>query len=141
MDLVAEHNKSLSFFAEIAGLAMKVYNNYHGGLLESAYEAALKYLLEENGHKVERQVFVPIYWEDVLLDQNYRIDLLVDEEVIVELKAINFITEEQRRQLKSYMHITHKPYGMLINFSLDRLYSEWYRRDSQSGVIEKVSLI
>ncbi len=141
MDLVAEHNKRLSFFAEIVGLAMKVYNNYHGGLLESAYEAALKYLLEENGHKVERQVFVPIYWEDVLLDQNYRIDLLVDNEIIIELKAIKYIKEEQRKQLKSYMHITHKPYGMLINFSFDRLYSEWYRRDSRSGVIEKVSLI
>ncbi len=60
MDLLAEHNNRYRFFVEITGIAMKVYNKYHYGLLESAYEAAMKYLLEKEGFKVDRQVFLPI---------------------------------------------------------------------------------
>ena len=74
MDLIAEYNKKYEFFREIAGVAMKVHRKYRYGLLESAYEAALKYLLEQKGHKVERQVSLPIYWDDVQLDQTYRMD-------------------------------------------------------------------
>ncbi len=141
MDLITEHNQRWAFFGKIAGLAMKVYNEYRSGLMESAYEAALKYLLEQDGYKVEQQVFVPIYWKDVKLEQNYRLDLLIDDEIIVELKAIKYIGDEQRNQLKSYMHITKKPYGMLINFSEERLYSEWYYRCPSTGEIERVKLI
>lgn len=108
MNLLDEHNKKYQFFVDITGVAMKVYNKYHYGLLESAYEAAMRYLLELNGHKVECQVYLPIYWDDVKLDQNY-------------------------------LNLTHKPYGMLINFSPDRIYSEWYERFS-SGDIERIKL-
>ncbi len=120
---------------------MRVHSKYHGGLLESAYEAALKYLLEQDGHTVERQVFVPMYWEDVKLDQDYRLDLLVDGDIIIELKAINHIDTPQRRQLWNYLLITHKPYGMLINFSPDGLYSEWYEYNERTGDIDKIKLI
>ena len=118
---------------------MKVYNNYHSGLLESAYEAAMKYLLELDGYKVERQVALPIYWDDVKLDQTYRMDLVINDNIIVELKAIQFVSDEQRKQLKNYLNITHYPYGMLINFSPDRIYSEWYER-YPDGKIERVKL-
>lgn len=91
MDLIAEYNKKYEFFREIAGVAMKVHSKYHYGLLESAYEAALRFLLEQKGHKVERQVFLPIYWEEVQLDQTYRMDLVIDDNIIVELKAIAHI--------------------------------------------------
>ena len=64
MDLIEEHNKKYQFFADITGVAMKVYNKYRPGLLESAYEAAMKYLLELDGYKVEKQVDLPIYWEN-----------------------------------------------------------------------------
>jgi len=141
MDLISEYNQRWTIFTDIIGVAIKVYNNYRPGLMESAYEAALKYLLEHEGHNVERQVFVPIYWNDVLLDQNYRLDLLVDGNLILELKAVKYIGQEHRRQLKSYMHITHKPYGMLINFSDERLYSEWYYRNPKSDVIERIKLV
>lgn len=130
-----------AFFHDITGVAMSVHNKYHGGLLESAYEAALKYLLEQKGYKVERQVFVPMYWDDVRLDQDYRLDLLVDGDIIIELKAINHIDTPHRRQLWNYMRITRMPYGMLINFSPEGLYSEWYHFDEQSGNIEKIKLI
>ena len=139
MDLIKEHNKKYQFFADITGVAMKVYNNYHSGLLESAYESAMKYLLELDGYKVERQVALPIYWDDVKLDQTYRMDLVINDNIIVELKAIQFVSDEQRKQLKNYLNITHYPYGMLINFSPDRIYSEWYER-YPDGKIERVKL-
>ena len=139
MNLIEEHNKKYKFFADITGVAMKVYNKYRPGLLESAYEAAMKYLLELEGYKVEKQVPLPIYWDDVKLDQTYRMDLVINDNIIVELKAIQFVSEDQRKQLKNYLNITHSPYGMLINFSPDRLYSEWYERYSD-GKIERVKL-
>ena len=138
--MIKEYNERYAFFKEITGLAMRVHSKYHCDLLESAYEAALKYLLEQAGHKVERQVFVPMYWDDVRLDQDYRLDLLVDDDIIVELKAINHIDTPQRRQLINYLQLTHKPYGMLINFGAPSLYSEWYERDAQ-GIVEKVRLL
>ena len=141
MDLIEQHNRKYEFFREITGVAMKVYNKYHSGLLESAYEAALKYLLEQKGYKVERQVMLPIYWDDVLLDQTYRMDLVVNGNIIVELKAVNFVDKSHRRQLFNYMHLTHQPYGMIINFGGEHLFSEWYSRDASTGKIEKVTLI
>ena len=83
MDLIAEYNKKYEFFREITGVAMELHSRYRYGLLESAYEAARKYLLEQQGHKVERQVFLPIYWDDVQLDQTYRMDLVIDGNIIV----------------------------------------------------------
>ena len=88
MDLIKEHNAKYMFFHDITGVAMRIHRKYHSGLLESAYEAALKYLLEQEGYKVERQVYLPMYWEDVQLDQTYRMDLVVDDEIILELKAV-----------------------------------------------------
>jgi GxxExxY protein len=120
---------------------MRVHRKYHYGLLESAYEAALKYLLELKCYKVEQQVYLPIYWDDVQLDQTYRMDLVISGNIIVELKAINHIDTPHRRQLWNYLNITHFPYGMIINFSPDGLYSEWYHRDSETGVIDKIKMM
>lgn len=140
MDLITEHNNKYKFFSDITGLAMKVHSRYHAGLLESAYEAALKYLLELQGYKVERQVELPIYWDNIKLDQNYRMDLVVNRNIILELKYVNFVDKEHRNQLFNYMNLTHMPYGMLINFGSNNLYSEWYVWHSE-GDIEKVKLI
>lgn len=141
MDLIEEHNKKYSFFADITGVAMKVHSKYHGGLLESAYEAAMKYLLEQKGYKVEQQVWLPIYWDDVKLDQTYRMDLVVNDTIIIELKAVNFVDNNHRKQLYNYMNLTHTAFGMLINFGPKGLFSEWYERDIVSGEIDKVRLI
>ena len=141
MNLIEEYNKKYEFFKEITGEAMKVHRKYHGGLLESAYEAALKYLLELKGYKVERQVYLPIFWDDVPLDQTYRMDLVINDDIIVELKAINHVDTQHRRQLWNYMNLTHLPYGMLINFSPDGLYSEWYKRDALRNEIDKIKLL
>lgn len=141
VNLVQEYNKRYEFFREITGEAMRVHSKFRGGLLESDYEAALKYLLEKKGYTIERQVFLPMYWDDVRLDQDYRIDLVINGSIIVELKAINHIDTPHRRQLWNYMNLTHLPYGMLINFSPNGLYSEWYHRDELTGKIEKIKLM
>lgn len=141
MDAIKEHNERYKFFQEITGEAMKVYNRYHPGLLESAYEAALKYLLESKGFHVERQVYLPIYWDNVQLDQSYRIDLMVND-IIVELKAVQFINADHRKQLWNYMNLTNTKHGMLINFGNKQgLLSEWYERDSVSSEISKIRLL
>ena len=140
MDAISAYNKKYEFFKDITGEAMKIHRKWHSGLLESAYEAALKYLLEQKGFKVERQKFLPIYWDDVKLDQDYRLDLVVNDNIILELKAVNFVDKSHRRQLFNYMHLTHTEYGMLINFGGDSLFSEWYRRSPMTGEIDKIKL-
>jgi GxxExxY protein len=139
MNLIEEHNKRYNFFREVTGEAMRVHAKYKPGLLESAYEAALKYLLELNGYKVERQVYLPIFWDDVQLDQSYRMDLVVNGNIILELKAMPHVGDEHRRQLWNYMNLTHQPYGMLINFGGSHLYSDWYQR-YDDGKIERIKL-
>ena len=139
MNLIEEYNKQLARQKHIVGVAMKVFNKYHGGLLESAYECALKYLLVQDGYKVEVQKELPMYWDDVRLDKTYRMDLVVDDDIIIELKALKYIKDEQRKQLKNYMVLTHTRWGMLINFSIEQKKSEWYRLDA-NGSIEQVRL-
>ena len=107
MDAISEYNKKYEFFREITGEAMMIHRKWHSGLLESAYEAALKYLLEQKGFKVERQVYLPMFWDDVQLDHTYRMDLVINDNIIVELKAVKFVDKEHRRQLFNYMHLTH----------------------------------
>ena len=141
MDLIQEYNNKYKFFSDITGVAMLVHRKYHPGLLESAYEAAMEYLLKQQGFKVERQVFLPIYWEDVQLDQTYRMDLVVNGNIIVELKAVSFADKEHRHQLWNYMHLTHKQYGMLINSGSASLYSEWFERNIRTGEITKIKLM
>jgi len=139
MDLIKEHNEKYQFFRDITGLAMEVHREYHPGLLESAYEAALKYLLNQSGFHAESQVFLPIYWHEVQLDQTYRMDLVVNENIIIELKACKNVSTDHRRQLFNYMNLTHMPYGMIVNFGAASLYAEWYAR-YPSGEIEKVKM-
>ena len=141
MNLIQAHNEKYKFFQDITGVAMLVHRKYHPGLLESAYEAAMKYVLEQEGYTVERQVFLPIFWENVQLDQTYRMDLVIEGDIIVELKAVTHVDTPHRRQLWNYMNLTHTPYGMLINFGTDSLYSEWYERDEFTGEIDRVRLI
>ena len=116
---------------------MQVHAKYKPGLLESAYEAALKYLLTQKGYSVQQQVLLPIYWEDVKLDHTYRMDLVVNDNIIIELKAVSHVETGHRKQLWNYMNLTHMPYGMIINFGAPHLYTECYERDEKSGDILK----
>lgn len=141
MNLIEEHNKKYAFFKEITGVAMQIHREYRPGLLELAYQAALKYLLTQKQYKVQKQVLVPMYWKDVVLDEYYRLDLLVNDNIIIELKATKQVISEHRRQLHNYMRLTHIPYGMLINFGMSGLYSEWYELNTATNEIDKVTLM
>ena len=141
MNLITEYNKKLEPMRIITGEAMRVHRKFKPGLMESAYEAALKYLLDQKGMKVERQKYLPIFWDNVQLDQDYRMDLVVNDNIICELKAVGHVDHAHVRQLWSYMNITHMEYGMLINFGAQSLYSEWFRRDPTTGEITKVRLM
>ena len=89
----------------IIGAAMKVHSIVGPGLLESAYEACLVYELEKQRLRVRKQVLVPFRYEDLLVDNGYRIDLLVEDRVVVELKAIDNILPVHRGQLLSYLRL------------------------------------
>lgn len=117
---------------------MQVHGEYHPGLLESAYEAALVYLLKKKGFHIEEQVNLPMYWKDEKLPKHYCMDLVVGGDTIIELKAVKYVNNEHRKQLWNYQHLTHMPFGLLFNFGNESLFSEWYyRRDD--GIIIKLS--
>jgi GxxExxY protein len=97
---------------------MEVHRALGPGLLESAYEACLAFELVERGLKVERQKPLPVVYKDVNLDCGYRLDLLVDDQVIVELKAINDLASIHEAQMLSYLKLTGCKVGLLINFNV-----------------------
>jgi GxxExxY protein len=86
----------------IIGAAIKVHSVLGPGLLESAYETCLLYELEKQGLPIRRQVLIPIRYEDLTIDNGYRIDLLVGERIVVELKTVETILPVHRGQLLSY---------------------------------------
>lgn len=105
----------LSF--EIIGFAIKVHKKLGPGLLESVYEQCLKYELEKNGYDVKQQLSVKIIYDDLELESNLRIDLLVNDIIVVELKSVETILPIHEAQLLTYMKILERPQGLLINFN------------------------
>lgn len=106
---------------EITGYAIKVHKALGPGLLESVYEKCLKYELVQNGYKVEQQLLVPVAYDDMIIDTELRLDLLVNDCVVVELKAIENILPVHEAQLITYMKLLQKPQGLLINFFTDNI--------------------
>jgi GxxExxY protein len=105
----------------IIASAMKVHTALGPGLLESAYETCLLYELEKQGLPVRRQALIPIRYEDLTIDNGYRVDLLVADRVIVELKAVEAILPVHRGQLLSYLRLGGFKLGYLLNFHVARL--------------------
>ena len=105
----------------IIGCAIKVHASIGPGLLESAYEKCLAYELVRAGYLVERQVILPLMYEGFLIDAGYRLDLRVDNKVIVEIKAVEKVLPVHHAQLLSYMKLSGLHLGLLINFNVVRL--------------------
>ena len=105
----------------IIASAMKVHAAVGAGLLESAYETCLLYELEKQGLAVQRQVVIPLRYEDLMIDNGYRVDLLVEDRVIVELKALETILPVHRAQLLSYLRLGRFKLGYLLNFNVARM--------------------
>ena len=106
---------------QIIDAAMKVHTALGPGLLESAYEACLVHELRKRGLKVDVQLELPIEYDGVRLDVGYRIDLMVEDTVIVELKAVSEIQPIHEAQLLSYLKLSKRKIGLLINFHVLRL--------------------
>ena len=105
----------------IIGAAIEVHRHLGPGLLESTYEICLAYELERLGLLVERQKQLSVRYKEIMLDQGYRIDLLVNELVIVELKAVDTILPVHEAQLLSYLKHSGCKVGLLFNFNVKLL--------------------
>ena len=101
---------------EIIGFAIKVHKELGPGLLESIYEECLKYELESNGYDVKQHLTVKINYYDLETKSDLKIDLLVNDCVVVELKVVENILPIHEAQLLSYMKLLRRPQGLLINF-------------------------
>ena len=105
----------------IIGAAIEVHRALGPGLLESAYDACLAFELAARSLKVERQKSLPVVYKDVRLDCGYRLDLLVEESVIVEIKALEQLLPVHEAQLLSYLRLAGAKVGLLINFHVKAL--------------------
>ncbi len=97
--------------------SVAIHKKMGPGLLESVYESLLAYELKKNGLKVDSQVGLPVVYEDVTMDVGFRLDLLVENRVIVEIKSIEKLAPVHHKQLLTYLRLAHLPVGLLINFN------------------------
>ena len=100
------------------GASMQVYNHLGPGLLETIYEKALTYELTERGFNVNTQVDIDIKYKGVVLDTDLRLDLIVEDTLIIELKSVEKLAPVHFKQLRTYMKLLDKPIGLLINFNV-----------------------
>ena len=112
---------------KIIGCAIEVHKALGPGLLESAYEECLYYELRTAGLKVEKQKSLPVVYKEVKLDAGYRIDLLVEGCVVVELKAVEALHDVHTAQVLTYLKLSGCKLGLLMNFNVYRL-SEGIKR-------------
>ena len=105
----------------VIGCALEVYKTLGPGLLESVYEKALVIELTNKGIKAERQVPVNIFYKGVELGEGLRIDVLVEDSLVVELKSVDTLNKVHYKQLLTYLKITNKRAGLLINFNENNL--------------------
>ena len=106
---------------KIRGAIYDVYKELGPGLLESVYEEALCFELEQRGLKVERQIQVPIIFKGNVLKTELRLDVLVEDKVIVELKSVEEMKKVFAKQLLTYLRLMDKKIGLLVNFNTDNI--------------------
>jgi GxxExxY protein len=105
---------------QIRGAIYTVYNELGPGLLESVYESALAHELSTMGLRVKTQVGLPVHYKDVSFEIGFRIDLLVEDEVIVEIKSIESLQNIHKKQLLTYLKLSGYSLGLLVNFNVDK---------------------
>ena len=113
---------------KIRGAIFKVYDELGPGLLESIYEAALCYQMKKDGLKVENQTKLDVYYDNHLLPLDYRLDILVEDKVIIELKSVDEVTPVHFKQLLTYLKLANKRLGILVNFNADNISKAIYRK-------------
>jgi GxxExxY protein len=113
--------------SDVVDAAFKVHVALGPGLLESAYERCLAFELERRGRAVQRQLELPIHYDGFTLDAGYRLDLLVDDVIIVEVKSVDALIPIHQAQLLTYLKLSGRRLGFLMNFNA-RLLKEGLRR-------------
>lgn len=109
-------NKLDAITYKIIGLAIEVHKQLGPGLLESAYQECLFYEIVSSGLIVEKQKVLPIVYKDIKLDHGYRIDLLIENAIVIELKTVEAFTDVHFAQILTYLKLGNYPLGLLINF-------------------------
>ncbi len=102
----------------IVNCIYRVHRKLGAGLLESLYETCLEHELRKAGLRVQRQLWVPVRYDDLVVENALKIDLLVDDMVIIEVKAVEQVLEVHKAQLLTYMKLTGKQLGYLVNFNV-----------------------
>ena len=108
---------------DVRGAAFLVHKKLGPGLLEVVYEHALAHELRKMGHQVKTQVGIPVFYDDIRFNIGFRMDLMVDDMVILEIKSVDQLIDIHHKQLLTYLKLTGKKVGLLINFnsrSLDK---------------------
>ena len=124
---ITEKEDPSSLTGKIIGAAIEIHWALGPGLLESAYEACLLYELRLRKLKVEPQKAMPVFYKDVMLDCGYRVDLVVEDQVIVEIKSVSSLAPIHEAQLLFYLKLSNCKIGLLINFNV-RILKEGIRR-------------
>ena len=112
----------------VRGAIYKVYNAFGPGLFESVYQAALFKELLKQGLKVKKEVPIPVFYDDEKLDVGFRIDLLVNDKVIIELKSVESLMKVHHKQILTYLKLTKLKVGILVNFNEDDINNGIYRK-------------
>jgi GxxExxY protein len=113
---------------KIRGAIFNVYNTLGPGLLESVYQSALEYELKNEGLKVKKEVPLPVYYNDVKLEVGFRLDLLVEDKVIIELKSVESIADVHHKQVLTYLKLSNLKLGILVNFNTDNIVEGIFRK-------------
>lgn len=100
----------------IVDASYKIHRKLGPGLLESVYEAVLSHELQKRGLRVDRQAAIPVVWEDVVIQEGFRADLIVADKVVVEIKSVERLASVHGKQLLTYLRLLDKRLGLLINF-------------------------
>lgn len=112
----------------IRGAIFNVYNQLGPGLLESAYEAALLHELRKTNLKIQSQVALPMIYDTVKVDIGYRLDILVENKVIIEIKSVETILDVHHKQLITYLKLSGLKLGLLVNFNSSDISKSIYRK-------------
>ena len=113
---------------KIRGCIFKVFNSLGPGLLESVYEAALAYELQELNLRVETQVPIPVIYNQIRLDLGFRADMIVEKKVLIEIKSIENIAEVHHKQVLTYLKLTGIKLGLLVNFNSEEISRSIFRK-------------
>jgi GxxExxY protein len=113
---------------QIRGAIFNIYEKLGPGLLESAYEATLIYELKKRGLQVESQVPIPIIYEEIKLESVFRLDLLINKKVVIEIKSVEKLSPLHHKQLLTYLKLTGYKLGILVNFNSDEIFKNIIRK-------------